>query len=104
MTQISIRCHPVVPVAADELDGWLERQVDDLRAAAPHSILRLSRLIQDSPDTEMHIGWLVELELAESEPILDGHGLDDALRDMRLLGLRPSMLSARGEPASGQAA
>ncbi|HEV3377518.1 MAG TPA: hypothetical protein VG126_09595 [Thermoleophilaceae bacterium] len=36
---------------------------------------------------------LVELELADSEPLLAGHRLAEALRDMRLLGLQPTLLT-----------
>jgi hypothetical protein len=41
--QLAIRCHRCVPVLAGELEGWLERLVDDLRAGAGHATLRLSR-------------------------------------------------------------
>ena len=104
MVQIAIRCHPSVPVAAEELEGWLEMQVGDLRLAAPHSIVRFSRLIQNPPDTQTHIGWLVELELADGEPLLDGHALEDALRDMRLLGLQPLLLAPSGWSGNGRPA
>jgi hypothetical protein len=102
MVQIAIRCQPRVPVAADELQRWLERQVHELRAEAPHATVRLSRLTQAGPSADLEIGWLVELELGEDEPLLAGHRLADALRDMRLLGLQPTLLAARG--ANGRAA
>jgi hypothetical protein len=89
MVQISIRCLPRVPVASDELEQWLEQQVDALREQAPHGTIRLSRLTQGLPSA---IGWLVELELAEDEPLLAGDRLTEALRDMRLLGLQPTLL------------
>jgi hypothetical protein len=104
MVQISIRCRRSIPVAADELEGWLEKQVSELRLAAPRSIVRLSRLVQGSPDAQIHIGWLVELEIADGEPLLDGSRLDDALRDMRLLGLQPSMLTPARASADRRAA
>ena len=44
MVQLTIRCHPLVPVDADELERWLELEVHDLRADAPQGIIRLSRL------------------------------------------------------------
>ena len=44
MAQFAIRCHPLVPVAVDELERWLERQVNELRLEAPHGTIRLSRL------------------------------------------------------------
>jgi hypothetical protein len=99
MVQLAIRCHPRVPVAPDELEGWLEIEVKDLRAQAPHATMRLSRLTQGGPDTHLDIGWLIELQLDPSEPLLAGDRLTDALRDMRLLGLQPTLLTpgpARG--------
>ena len=64
MVQLAIRCLRCVPVSADELEGWLERQVSELRADAPHATVRLSRLMQGQPGADLEIGWLVELELA----------------------------------------
>jgi hypothetical protein len=93
MVQLAIRCHPCAPVCVDELEPWLERKVDELRAAAPQATVRLSRLTQEGPSVDLEIGWLVELELADSEPLLAGHRLADALRDMRLLGLQPTLLT-----------
>ena len=90
MVQLAIRCHPAVPVSATELEQWLEQQVSDLRAEAPHGTIRLSRLTQELPDA---IGWLVELELAEDEPLLGGDRLAATLTDMRLLGLQPTLLT-----------
>jgi hypothetical protein len=104
MVQLAIRCHPRVPVSADELERWLEWQVDDLRAATPHGTVRLSRLTQGGPGAELEIGWLVELELAEDEPLLAGDRLADALRDMRLLGLQPTLLAPRDAATNGRAA
>jgi hypothetical protein len=104
MVQLAIRCYPGAPVAANELEGWLRRQVDELRAEAPHAAVRLSRLTQSRPDAELDVGWLVELELAGDEPLLAGHRLADALRDMRLLGLQPTLLAPRGAWSNGRAA
>jgi hypothetical protein len=104
MVQLAIRCHLCVPVAADELEGWLEREVEELRAEAPHATVRLSRLTQNGPNAELDVGWLVELELPEGEPLLTGHRLADALRDMRLLGLQPTLLAAREAWTNGRAA
>jgi hypothetical protein len=108
MVQLAIRCHACAPVPAGELEGWLERQVDDLRAAAPHATLRLSRLTQGGPGTDLDIGWLVELELelelADGEPLLGGQLLADSLRDMRLLGLQPTLLARHDGWTNGRAA
>jgi hypothetical protein len=104
MLQLAIRCHPCVPVSADELEPWLEQQVDELRADAPHATLRLSRLTQRAPDMALEIGWLVELDLPEDEPLLRGRRLSNALRDMRLLGLQPTLLSRHDALTNGRAA
>jgi hypothetical protein len=93
MVQLAIRCKPRVPPAPDELEGWLELEVKDLRAQAPRATVRLSRLTQEGPDTQLDIGWLIELELHPEEPLLAGDRLPLALRDMRLLGLEPTLLA-----------
>ena len=103
MVQLAIRCHPCAPVSVDELEGWLERQVHELRAAAPQGTLRLSRLTQDGPSSDLKIGWLIELELADGEPLLGGRLLADSLRDMRLLGLQPTLLTRRDGSTNGVA-
>lgn len=93
MVQLAIRCHPCAPVSLDELGRWLERHVDELRAAAPRMTFQLSRLTQGRPSADLDIGWLVELELAEGEPLLHGEQLANSVRDMRLLGLEPTLLT-----------
>jgi hypothetical protein len=104
MVQLAIRCQRRVPVPAEELQGWLELEVHELRAAAPLATVRLSRLTQEGPSADLEIGWLIELELAEGEPLLEGHRLADALRDMRLLGLQPTLLVQSDAGANGRAA
>jgi len=106
MVQLAIRCHPRVPISPDELEDWLEVEVKDLRAQAPHATMRLSRLTQDGPDAHFDIGWLIELELDPTEPLLADDRLSQALTDMRLLGLQPTLLTpAPSSPqTNGQAA
>jgi hypothetical protein len=104
MVQIAIHCRPRVPVAADELEGWLELEVHELRKAAPHGTVRLSRLTHQAPSRDLADGWLVELELDEGEPLLAGRRLADVLRDMRLLGLEPTLLTPHEDGANGRAA
>jgi hypothetical protein len=93
MIQLAIRCHPRAPVSPEELEPWLEQQVDRLRGEAPQGTVRLSRLTQELPSVDIDIGWLLELELPEGEPLLALDRLADALRDMRLLGLEPTLLA-----------
>jgi hypothetical protein len=93
MMQLTIRCHPCVPVSADELEQWLEQQVGEIRAESPQGTVRLSRLTQGLPNVDIDIGWLVELELPDGQPLLTGDRLAATLRDMRLLGLQPTLLA-----------
>jgi hypothetical protein len=104
MLQLAIRCHPCVPISADELEPWLAKQLDELRADAPHGTLRLSRLTQGAPDLGLENGWLIELDLPEGEPLLAGNRLANALRDMRLLGLQPTLLAPQDGRTNGRAA
>lgn len=104
MVQLAIRCHPCVPVSARELERWLQREVDDLRAAAPRATVRMSRLTQGRRDAGLAAGWLVELELREGEPLLAGDQLLEILREMRLLGLQPTLLAPRDVLTNGGAA
>jgi hypothetical protein len=96
MVQVTIRCHPRVLVAAEELERWLDQQVETLRAEAPRGTVRLSRLTQELPSVDIGIGWVMELELREDEPLLDEDRLAAVLRDMRLLGLQPTLLVPQG--------
>ena len=93
MMQLAIRCHPCVPVSADELEQWLEQQVSEIRAESPQGTVRLSRLTQGLPNVDIDIGWLVELELPMGQPLLNRDRLSAVLRDMRLLGLQPTLLT-----------
>jgi hypothetical protein len=92
MSQLAIRCHPCAPIAAEELEQWLEQEVEQLRASAPHAVLRLLRLSQGVPTGEADIGWMIELDTANGEAALDENRLAAVLRDMRLLGLQPTLL------------
>ena len=99
MVQLAIRCHPYAPVTLEEFEQWLEHEAVELRAAAPHGTIRLSRLTQARTDADLYVGWLLELELDDGEPLLTGTRLADALRDMRLLGLQPTLLAPRATGA-----
>jgi hypothetical protein len=93
MVQLAIRCHPLAPISPDDLEDWLELEVKDLRAHAPHAKVRLSRLTQARPGPHLDIGWLIELDLDPDEPLLVGDRLPKVLRDLRLLGLQPTLLT-----------
>src|SRR5687767_6292486 len=94
MHQLAIRCHPRSPVTTSEVDDWLHTEVERLRDQAPHAALRLLRLDQACPSGEAEVGWLIELDAAGGAPPLDEEALAQILRDLRLLGLQPTLLKA----------
>jgi hypothetical protein len=62
----------------------------------------LSRLVQAGPRTDLAIGWLVELELAEDEPQLAGQGARRrAQGEVRLLGVESTLLAPRSDERAG---
>jgi hypothetical protein len=95
MAKITILTHPSTPVAPAELEDWLELQLDRLQSSAP-AIVRLSRLTQPLPTSEVVGGWLIEVELTEESgpPDLDelSDALADVVNDMRFLGMQPMLL------------
>lgn len=94
MRQLAIRCHPYSPVSNDEVDAWLRAEVDRLGERAPQAALRLLRLRQPLPTGDADVGWLIELDPAGGAPPLDEDELTRVLRDLRLLGLQPTLLEA----------
>jgi hypothetical protein len=93
MVEFSIRCHPSVPLEAADLEDWLEARARDLRAAWPSGTIRLLRLSQPLPSAEVHVGWLLEVELPADEQDV-APWLAETLRDMRLLGFQPALTYA----------
>jgi hypothetical protein len=92
--QLAIRCHPCTPVTTTEVDDWLRAEVERLRDETPHTALRLLRLSQAFPTGDAEVGWLIELDAAGGAPPLDEDGLAQILRDLRLLGLQPTLFKA----------
>jgi hypothetical protein len=100
MAQFAIRCLPRVPVAAEELERWLERELEELRRDISQGTIRLSRLIDPLPTTDVGIGWLIEFDLPEHQFQLDGGRIATTLRALRLLGFQPTLLAPPGAPGS----
>jgi hypothetical protein len=89
-------------VPTEDLERWLEEELTDLRHWAPEGTIRMSRLTQELPTMEVGIGWLIELEVPEDQPLLGRERLSSLLRDLWLLGLQPTVLvpSAAGRPTA----
>jgi hypothetical protein len=84
VTGFSIRCHPCAPAAAAEVEEWLEDAIAR-ETSASGGRARLLRIIQRLPSGRESVGWLVEVEVDDAEQ------LETLLRDMRLLGLAPTV-------------
>lgn len=106
MSQIAVRCHPYAPVATEALQKWLREEVRRLRKVAPEASIRLLRLSQPGPAAEIEVGWQIEIGGSLCLSPLDDKSLAELLRDLRLLGLQPSVLGERGtldrEPKSNR--
>jgi hypothetical protein len=101
--QFAIRCLPRVPVASEELEHWLEEELKELRRLSPQGTIRLSRLTQGLPTTEIGIGWLIEFDLPEDQGLFGSDRMEAVLKDLRLLGFQPTLLAPPGSagwPAS----
>lgn len=109
MPTLAIRCHPGPSRSTTELGTWIEEAVERLIAEAPRTTTRLSRLTDSSPSADGHVGWLIELRLPDAQTSVGWGRLVGVLRDMELLGMRPTVLTvanglgprpaAIGEPA-----
>jgi hypothetical protein len=98
MSQFAVRCLPRVPVAAEELERWLERGLEELRRDIPRGTIRLSRLTEPLPTTDVDIGWLIEFDLPADQSQHDRGRLASMLRDLRLLGFQPTLLTPPNAP------
>lgn len=96
--QFAIRCLPRVPVDSEELEHWLEEKLAELRRQVPEGTIRLSRLTDALPSTEVSIGWLVEFDLPDDRSLLASGRLAPMLRDLRLLGFQPTLLAPHVQP------
>jgi hypothetical protein len=92
MASLTIRCRPCVPVPIAELESWLARRLEELRAELPELRVRLLRLTQPLPSDDIEVGWLLELELPGDQCAPIEPRLHATVTDMRLLGLQPTLL------------
>jgi hypothetical protein len=93
MAQFAIRCLPRAPVAGEELERWLERELEELRRDISRGTIRLSRLTDPLPTADVGIGWLIEFDLPEHQLQPAWGRIATTLRDLRLLGFQPTLLA-----------
>jgi hypothetical protein len=111
MRQLAIRCQPTTPRPTQEVEQWLETEVGRLRAGDPHASFHLRRITTTATDGSAGNGWLIELDATSGGDALDEERIDAVLRDLRLLGLVPTLLHSlehqalsshqAGPPATG---
>ena len=101
--QVAIRCHPCTPVGSAEVEEWLEAAVAKLRdSVAEETRVHLLRLSQRLPSGREVIGWLVELDGGDDDPIEPE--ITSLVCDMRLLGLGPTVLAGTGTASASDVA
>lgn len=107
MSCLLVRCRSCTPASTVELTDWLEGKVDQLSADTPQAAVRLTRLVQDLPTATLDDGWLIEIRLEgeRGEERSDSltASLEEMLRDMRIIGLDPTLLVPRKLPTAGAA-
>jgi hypothetical protein len=86
---LTIRCHPCAPAAAADIEGWLERALADGTGVSGARLLRISQRL---PSGREAVGWLIDVEADDEDD------LQTLVRDMRLLGLEPTVLKRAHVP------
>ena len=92
MRRLAIRCQPASPTPTKEVEQWLEHEVERLRAGTPHASFHVHRITATESTGDVGTGWLIELDATGGGDPLDREGVDAVLRDLRLLGLCPTLL------------
>ena len=69
----------------------------------PHGSIRLHRITTTESTEGVGTGWLIELDATTCGELLDGESVDGLVRDLRLLGLRPTLLRtlSNGDRSAG---
>ncbi len=83
-----------------EVEQWLEDEVERLQAETPHTAFRLHHITTTESTENVDNGWLIELDATTGRDPLNEERVDAMLRDLRLLGLRPTLLRALADDHS----
>lgn len=96
MTEIAIRCQAPDHEAAVRFEQWLGQKRADSPALMTDGTVRVSRLTPALVTVRGVVGWLIEFELREDESLIDWQCLAALVTDLRLLGLKPTVLVPPG--------
>jgi hypothetical protein len=79
-------------LSADEAETWARDELRTLAALETVERAELSRLASVSERHPRMCDWMLDIELTGPTLGLDAPALEDWMRDLRLLGMRPSMV------------
>lgn len=96
MTEISIRCRAEDHEAALRFEQWLGQKRATSPSLMTDGTVRVSRLTPALATVRGGAGWLIEFELQEDESLIDWQCVAAVVTDLRLLGLKPTVLVPRG--------
>ena len=93
VTQIAIRCRAPDQESALRFEHWLGKKRDSSPNLITDGTVRVSRLAPALVTVRAGTGWLLEFELRQEESLLDWQCLAALITDLRLLGLKPTILT-----------
>jgi hypothetical protein len=88
----------------EEADSWIRTQAASLAGAEAVTSVYLSRLHSPAARTGVSWDWLIEMHLACAEDAAGaarGQACRDLVADLRLLGMKPSLVLADGSQPIG---
>ena len=80
-------------LSSDEAEAWLEKQLDAFTAEGVGEV-RLRRMSDASLDAPDRSAWIFEMDCSDADVargVVRGGAGRELLRDLRLLGMRPSV-------------
>ena len=93
VTQLAIRCRAPDQESALRFEHWLGQKRDSSPNLMTDGTVRVSRLAPALVTVRAGTGWLLEFELRQEESLLDWQCLAALITDLRLLGLKPTILT-----------
>ena len=94
-------------LSAQETEAWVREELDRFVSDEAIEGVELTRIRSGSPHHPQHWDWLLELVLrpgVDPSECTDRGACADWLADMRLLGMRPSVVAVSDEQGPGEEA